>query len=634
MRMTLTLTVSILTLAHALPALAQSEDEHIVVTGTRTATPILRLPADVDVIDVEAMQSQGVASLADALAGVPGLDTVPLGGFGQQTSLFSSGANSNHTLVLFDGIRLNDAASPGSSFDAGQDTLAGLERIEIVQGPMSAVYGSDAIGGVVNILPRRGADGALNASFDLSAGARGALNGVAGIDGTLGGFRYALTAEGYATDGHDLVPERMTTHTDDSDPAESTTLTGVFDLDLTDAFALDLIVRHREARADFDAFQYTSSFEEYRADDPDIELSQNNLSLARVGATWRIAPSVSLRAAAGGVRQEREEKDGGFVTSAYEGERQFGDLTLDWSAEALGPLSAATIIVGLETQTETVDIDQGFATVAEEQDQHGAFITAQGDIARLTVTAAARVDDYEGFGTQSTWRGGASYALADSARLYAVYGTSFRAPTLYERFITFGDPNLDPEKGEAWEVGADFAFAAFAQQDGVEFGLVYRSLDIEDLIDFGPAFTYVNIDQAEIESAEARVAIHPLAWLTVRAAYVRTDAIDATTGDALLRRPEETWSAALEAEHGVFSARLSWRQVGDRADQIYGDNGFWEGVGVTPSYDVWRASAAWDVMPEARIYLAIENVADENYEPSNAFAGAPRTMTIGVRTRL
>src|SRR5688572_14034466 len=202
MRTRLNLTASILTLVCVapLPAFAEAEDDLVVVTATRAATPLLRLPADVDVIDVDTVQAQGVSTLADALSETPGLDVVSLGGFGQQTSLFSGGAHSNHTLVLLDGIRLNDTASPGSAFDAGQDTLGGLDRVEVVQGPMSAVFGSDAIGGVINLLPRRGGEGALNASFDLAGGSHGTLTGAAGIDGTLGGFRYAVTAEGYATD--------------------------------------------------------------------------------------------------------------------------------------------------------------------------------------------------------------------------------------------------------------------------------------------------------------------------------------------------------------------------------------------------------------------------------------------------
>lgn len=633
MRHVFLFSASVLALSCALPASAQDNDEAIIVTATRAAAPIQRLPADIDVIDADTAQSQGLVSIGDALSTVPGLDVVASGGVGQQTSLFSSGAHSNHTLVLFDGIRINDVASPGSAFDAGQDTLGALQRIEVVQGPMSAVFGSDAIGGVVNILPRRGGEGAFNMRFDAAAGTLGSISGAAGADGHLGGFGYAVTLEGFATEGVDLVPQRMSTHTGDKDSAESTTLTGLFDWDVSAAFALDLLLRRREARADYDAFLYTPNFEEFRADDPDLELAKNDLDIARLGATWRMTETVSLRASGGRVRQERLETDGGALLSSYDGRRDFADLTLDWESGDIAGLINTHIVTGLEAQNEEVDTDQGFAAVVASQEHRGAFVTAQGDVARFTLTAAARADDFEGFGAQGTWRLGASYALSDTARVYAVYGTSFRAPTLYERFISFGDPDLDPEKGSAWEIGGDASFSAFAREDGAELGLVYRSLDIEDLIDFGPAFTYVNIDEAEIETIEARVALRPLSWLTARAAYVHTDAADAASGDALLRRPEETWSASLEIEHGAWSGLLSWRQVGERADQIYGDDGIWRGVGVAHAYDVLRASAAWSFADDAQIYVAIDNVTDEDYEPANAFAGAQRNAVIGVRLR-
>ena len=611
----------------AFPAHAD-DDEQIVVTGTRQPTEADRLPADIDVIDIDAAVIRGQSNLADALTSTPGLNVSRSGGIGQQTSLFSGGANSNHTLILFDGVRLNDAASPGSSFDAGQDTLGALSRIEVVQGPMSAFYGSDAIGGVINILPRHGGEGAINGRLDIYGGSFGTLGGSAAIDGTLGRLRYAVTGESFATDGHDLVPDRMSTHTGDEDSAESTTLTGVFDFALAETFSVDLLLRSRDARADFDAFIYPPpTFNEQRVDDADLEIAQNDLSVARIGARWAITDALTLRATTGQVRQDRIEADAGVTTSSYEGERRFSDLTADWRHGSFS-LSA-----GFEQQDENVDIDQGFATVVASQDHQGGFILAQQTLDRLTLTGAVRVDDFEGFGTETTWRAGASFQLTEAIRAYGAYGTSFRAPTLYERFIYFGNPELDPERGEAWEIGADVGFAAFGREDGVELSGLYRSLEVEDLIDFDSFFTYANIDRANIESAEARVALRPLSWLTTRLAYVYTDAEDAAANTPLLRRPESMWTAAIEIERGPLSGHLGWRRVGERADQIYGDDGFYLGVGDADAYDVLRASAAWRFAEGAQIYIAGDNLADEDYEPVNGFAGAPSNVTIGVRLR-
>ena len=615
-------------------AFAQETNDAIVVTATRLPSDAARLPADADLIDVSEARSRGVASLADVLSEAPGLHVVQSGGAGSQASIFSGGASSNHTLVLFDGIRLNDPSSPNSAFDAGQDTLGGLTSIEVVQGPMSAVFGSDAIGGVVNMLPRHGGEGPFNAQLDIGIGSFETISSTASIDGTLGAFRYAVTAEGFATEGYDLVPERMSTHTGNEDGAESTTITGVFDLEVSNAFSLDLLLRSREARADFDAFPYTMSFQEYRADDPDLEIARNDLALARLGATWRISEALSLRASGGQLNYERAERDGGVTTASFDGERHFTDLTLDWRAGDMGVFSNAGVLLGIETEREEVDIATLFTSIVADQNRTGAFITAQGALHALTLTAAARVDEFDGFGTQETWRLGASFALADFVRVYANYGTSFRAPTLNERFDpSYGNAALEAEEALGWEAGADAWFDAFGQERGFEAGLVYRRTAVDNLIAYAsaPPYAFINIDEAELESAEARVAVSPLAWLTAQLSYVYTSAENAITGAPLPRRPEESWVATLSAERGPFSARVSWRRVGEQLDRLYGADGLFIAAGNLPSYDLIEASAAWRFSDGAQIYVSGRNLTDETYESPGAFAGAPRNFMVGVR---
>ena len=464
------------------PAFAQDNEEEVVVTATRAETPVRDLPADVTTINAESALSRGQTSLAQALEDIPGLGVVQAGGIGQQTSLFAGAANSYHTLVLFDGLRINDPSTPNSSFDAGQDQINGLTRLEVVEGPMSAVFGSDAIGGVVNMIPRHGGEGALNARLDMAAGSFETLSAAAGIDGTLGNLRYAITGEAFATEGFDLVPERMVTHTGHKDGAESAAVTGVFDLRLSPGFTLDLLARHRAARADIDVFdfEFVPPFREFRADSTDAEIAQNDLTLARLGATWTPNDALSVRATTGGIDQERVQKRFGALTDSFSGERRFADLTLEWRADAVGALSDVAFIAGVAGEREEVSIAQGFgfpppfSFTHAEQKQTGAFVTAQGRSGALSLTGAVRIDDFEGFGTQTTWRLGASFDVTDQTRIYGALGTSFRAPSLYERFSSAGTPDLDPEQGESWEVGGEARFSAFGQDAGLELRALYR----------------------------------------------------------------------------------------------------------------------------------------------------------------
>lgn len=616
----------------ALPAYAQDSNEVIVVTATRTPTAIERLPADVDVIDVDEVRGQGVLSLADALSQTPGFNVVQGGGFGQQTSLFSGGASSNHTLVLFDGIRLNDPSSPNSAFDAGQDTLGDIARVEVVQGPMSAVFGSDAIGGVINMIPRRGGDGAFNGRLEAFGGSFNTFAATAGIEGTVGRLAYAVTAENYATDGYDIVPERMSTHSGDEDGARSSTITGVFDFAATDNLSIDLLMRHRQSSAEFDAFSYVG-WDEYRVDDSNLENSKNDLSVGRLGATWRFSEALSLRATAGSLRYDRAQRDDSATSSTFEGERRFADVTLDWRSEDVGPFSSLALVGGVEAEAEEIDAAY-FSTISADQDRTGAFVTSQADRGALSVTAAVRVDDFDGFGTQETWRVGAAYLIADIARIYANYGTSYRAPTLNERFDpSYGNPDLDAEEAQGYEVGANVWFGAFGQDRGFELGALYRTTDVDNLITYAssPPYAFINIDEAELESAEARFALRPLSWLTAQVSYTHTEATNGVTGARLARRPEEAWTASLSADHGPFRAQLAWRHVGEQLDRIYSNTGLFVGAGDLPAFETLRASVGWEFAEGSEVFVAGANLTDETYEIPGGFAGAPASVLVGIR---
>lgn len=629
-------------LSAAVPAWAEDVDDELVVTATRVATPIANLPADVTVIDAEAALSRGQTTLSQALDDTPGLGLVQAGGIGQQTSLFAGGANSYHTLVLFDGLRINDPSTPNSSFDAGQDQINGLSRVEIVEGPMSAVFGSDAIGGVINMIPRRGRDGALNARMDVAAGSFETVQAAAGIDGTLGHFRYAITGEAFATDGFDLVPERIVTHTGSEDGAESSAITGVFDLQLTQNFSLDLLARHREARADIDVFdfEFVPPFREYRDDSADAEIAQNALTLARLGATWAFSDALSLRVTAGGIDQDRAQERFGALTDSFSGQRRFADVALDWRAGDVGALRDVAVVAGVGGEREEVAIAQGFgfpppfAFTRAEQEQAGAFATAQGRAGLVTLTGAVRVDDYEGFGAQTTWRVGASVDVSEQARIYGAYGMSFRAPSLYERFSSAGTPGLAPERGKSWELGAQARFGAFGQPIGIELNALYRHTALDDMIDFA-GFTYANVDEAQIDTAEARVALRPTDWLTLHGGYIYTDAQDTVANMQLLRRPEDVWLASADVTHGALTGRLSWRNVGARQDFLYGDDSFGVAslIGEAPQYDVVRASLGYAFSPSVQAYLAADNLLDETYEAASGIASAPRNVMVGLRLR-
>jgi vitamin B12 transporter len=619
-----TLGIAILSASSALAAPAHAQDSDlVVVTATRTPAPLERLPARVETITRADLDALAIVTLPAAL----GTDAVQAGGTGQQASMFLRGANSKHVLALFDGIRLNDASAPNAQYDFGLDMLGGLERIEVLRGPASALYGSDAIGGVVNMFPRRGGETPLDAFLEVASGSFDTRRLLLGAAGSAADFDYGVSGEWLETDGHDLVPARMATHSGDPDGASVSTLTANLRRD-AGAFAFDALLRMRESEAQFDTFS-GGAFFGLRADDPDLE-NEARQTVWRLGAEAETSGALLLRLSGGQVRSERAETDGGLETSSAQSERNF----LDAVAQLRSGANALT--AGVSFERNRIDTAPQFASpLSAEEDQAAAYVIGQYALSRrISATASARLDDYDSFGLETTYALG---VVADFAplRLFLSHGAAFKAPSLSERFETslfnLGNPDLRPENSRSWELGVDWS-----PSESVQAGLSYYRTRIDDLIayDFSQ-LRNVNVNRAAIDGVEAYVEASPAPWATVRAAYAWTDAVDRATGVQLQRRPRRAWR---------FDARLrpaprltlaaSWSYVGSRVDVTYDDDGaFLEPFGETDAFAIGSLAATVDLTQQVELFARVDNVANEIYEQPAAFAGAPRSASIGLRAK-
>ncbi|MBL8531799.1 MAG: TonB-dependent receptor [Hyphomonadaceae bacterium] len=604
-------------------AIAPASAEDLVVTATRTPAPLERLPARVDMIDRASIEARAIVTLPEAI----GAAAVQSGGAGQQTSAFLRGASSKHALALFDGVRLNDASTPNGQYDFGLDTLGGLDRVEVLRGPASAVYGSDAVGGVVNLIPRSGAATAFAPFAEAAHGAFDTSRVLAGAAGTAGALSYGLSGEWFDTEGYDLVPRRMATHTGDADGARITTLTAAASAQ-TGAFTFDLLGRWRESRTAFDTFS-GGPFFDLRADDPNLQ-NEATQSLWRLGAAAALSQALIARLSGGQVRSDRSESDGGVQTSAAESGRDFADLSLNYTH------GAATLTGGLAFERNSIDTTPPFANpLSAGEEQLGAYLIGQFALSEnITATAALRGDDYETFGTHTTYSLGVVADLAP-LRLYASYGTAFKAPSLSERFETsffnIGNPDLRPEESHSWEVGADVRLI-----ETWRVGASYYQTRIDDLIDYSfAALRNINVGEAAIDGAEAYVALAPASWADVRVAYAWTDAANAVTGQPLARRPEHSWRFDLAlAPVEQLTLALTWTYVGERNDVTYSDAGVFSSAnGLVDSFSIGAIAATYHVTDHADLFVRVDNVTDETYEQPAAFAGTPRAWTIGVRAR-
>ena len=620
----------------ATPAFADGE---LVITATRTPAPVERLPARVDVIDRIEIEEKGLVTLADALRQTPGLAVVSTGTYGAQTSVFSRGANSKHTLALFDGIRINDPTAPNGQYDFGQDTLGDLDRVEVLRGAASSVYGSDAIGGVVNLVPRRGADAPFAPYFDLSGGSFGTARGVIGAAGTIAALRYGVTVDALKTDGYDQIPERFTTRTGGKDGANIATVTATAAYALGGRFTVDALVRHRSARADFDTFSGgPSGFQ--RADDPRLEIDRDAYTIWRVGAE-HAGDRLTTRIDGGQVLNTRTERDAGAVTGDVDGKRSFIDLTASIKRDAFGPLRDSALSVGAQWSNEDIDNAATLFTnaVAKSESNTGLFAVGRGRVGKGTdISLSLRVDDNDGFGAETTGTLGVSQdftPLGAPVRVYASYGTSYKAPTLSERFGTnffnVGNATLRPEEGKSAELGLDWS-----PLTALRLGATLFDNRITGLIDYDFAsLRNINVDRAMTRGVESYIEAKAGDRATVRVSYVYTDAHDVSTPGAprLLRRPPHAW--AIDA-HMAVTDRLDlsagWTWASARSDVTYDNDGFFlSGSGRNPGYDVGSVSANFAFTDALTVYAAVRNVADTTYEDPNAFRGAPRSVMVGLR---
>jgi len=620
------------------PAFAD-ENDTLVVTATRTPTEVERLPARVEVIDREEIESNALLTLADALREAPGVTVASTGQPGAQTSVFLRGANSKHTLALFDGIRLNDPTAPNGQYDFGQDTLGDLDRVEVLRGAASSIYGSDAIGGVVNLVPRRGADKAFAPYFDVSAGSFESYRGVIGATGTIDALSYGATVDAFTTEGFDQIPERFVTRTGDKDGSDIRTFTGTAAYAVTEAFSLDALVRHRSSRADFDTFS-GGPFFSLRADDPDLEIDSDDYTVWRVGGSLKTG-AFTTRLSGGQVTNEREEHDGGVTTTRVEGERNFVDLTSTVAHDQLGFLQDAALTFGAQYSSESTDNSSTLFTnaLSAEEDSRAVFAVGHGRVgAGLDIAASLRWDDNENFGSETTYTLGASQTFAAFGvplRLYASYGTSYKAPTLSERygtnFFNVGNPNLVPEEGTSREIGFDYTpFAALS------LGATYFDTEIDNLIEYNfGTLQNINIGRAKIDGYEAYVRHAIGDRASLRLDYTFTDARAASSpgNPRLARRPPHAWS--LDGDVKItekLKLNASWTWTSSRIDVLYDNNGdFASGAGRTPGFDYGTVALTYAVTDAISVYASASNVSDTEYEDPNAFRGAPRSVTVGVR---
>lgn len=607
--------------------------EEVVVTATRTPTELDRIGgSSLTVITAEEIEAKGQLTVEEVLKGTPGLDVVANGGLGTSTSVFIRGADSKNTLILLDGVMFNDPSSPQRDANLANLTTDNIERIEIVRGPMSVLYGSNATAGVINIITRRG-KGAPSFSLGGEAGSYGTWKTYAGASGALERFHYSLglsrtESQGFSTANDDN--QRIPTgegKTSEKDGWRNSTLSGNVGYLLTPDAELSAVFRYMDSRVDID-----SSVNGYLQDDkigaPRDKFIDSEELLARVNLRNRLlAGRLDSNLYYQRTDKERVIIDD-FGRTLYNGE----SAEVGWQG-SLAPVHGHGLTLGLAYLDERMDTSGGF-TLIDERSANVGSIWLQDQFSpgkAFTLVAGLRLDDHDRFGSKATYRISPSYeVVATGTTFKAAYGTGFRAPSLFELYAPYyGNSALEAEESKGWDVGVEQELLG----GGLTVGATYFQTKFDNLIQYD--FTTWRYEQASgettVRGVESFLRWSPWAALDLTATHTYTDT-EKASGERLSRRPLN--KASLGAGYR-FSQRLRgnlqllW--VGERDESPFARDKDGNRVYTLDAYTVVNLAARYALSPNLDLYGRIDNLFDEKYEEAWSYATPGISGHVGVK---
>ena len=600
----------------------------VVVTADRFPTDPDKVTGSYTIFTNEQMQRQQLRTAADVLRWVPGVSVQQSGGEGTQTSVFVRGANSNHTLVLIDGVNVSDPSSANGAVDFAHFLTENLDRIEVVRGPMSTLYGSQAIGGVINMVTKAG-QGPMNGAAFTELGTRLTTNSGGFVRGSDGRFNYNLTFANTYAPNSTIVPARFTPPGGfvDSDPYLNITAASRLGFEINDTLNLNWFTRFISTQVKFD---------QVGLEDPNAtEFTQqffNRLELDGNFFNGRWKPVFGLNYSTV-YRHDQDfpslQNPFPFTQDSYFNGRR---LQADWKNE-INITEQYGLIAGIDYDRtwaySNADGGQGWGTMA----QAGFYGQARANpLQGLNLNLGGRIDVNDTYGTVTTWRGGASYLWAPTdTKVKASYGTAFKAPSLFELygagFFCAGSRNLRPEYSRGYEVGVEQGM--FGRK--VTAGIAYFFNSYNNLIQCPPPFTSLqNVAHAQSEGFEMFVQIKPFSWLDFNFEYTYLIARNVDANVPLVRRPGDTFNFRAEVR--------PWDNVrfGAGVIQVSSRNDFNATTGaiMQPSpYTLLRFTAAYDVIPSVQLFARAENVLNRVYEEPEGFQAPYFQAFFGVKAR-
>lgn len=612
----------------------------IVVSPTTIPTPAVQIASSVTVITSADIERQHYVTVPDTLTAVPGLNVVQSGGPGGQTSVFIRGTNSNQVKVLIDGVDASDPSNPNGAFDFAHLLTGDIARIEVLRGPQSGLYGSDAIGGVISITTKKG-EGPTKITASLEGGSFQTFNQTAGLSGSQGEFNYAFNVLHFRAGSVPVTPLNLLAPGEkrNNDSYDNWTYSSRLGADLSDNLAANLIGRYTEAKHGLTADDAVN-FPPNSAPEVLQDTQRNHQLFTRGEVVWSLLDGRFKNFF--GVNYSNQWT--WFFDPNPDSFSPFGSvappitnvgqrLKFDWRGE-IGVAPGQTLVLGLEDQKESLRTDSTATepdvqtTTTASTGNKAAYVELQSEFNKhFFLVSNIRYDDNDSFGAHTTWRIAPNFIVPGiETKLKATYGTGFKAPTLVELFVNnpslfqVANPNLQPEIS----TGYDFGFEQPVLNGRVNFGLTYYRNDVRNLIVNvfnGATFTatYMNVGHANMYGIESFASAAVTDELKVRVDYTTTHTRDETTNLGLLRRPgNKTSVAAIWTPLNQLMLSATVVHVSSWVD-VNRDTAVFVPRLDAPSYTTVNLAANYNVTKNVTVFARADNMFNYQYQNPYGF---------------
>jgi vitamin B12 transporter len=624
---------------NVLDSLKSYELSDVIITATRTATPAYELASSFSLIDSSQITDSHKNNIYELLQSQPGISISQQGAPGAFTQIYIRGADPSQTQVIIDGVSMNMANDPDNTYDFADLSTDNVERIEIIRGPQSTLYGSDALAGVINIITKKGS-GRPTFSFSTEGGSYNTYKGLLGLRGSLNSLNYSLSFSKFKTNGFSAADKNFgNTEKDGTDNYNGSARIGY---DISSNFNLNLFGRFTKANTDLDqtgglygddpTYKYNLEEGAYRL--------EGNLKL--LDGQWDQKIGVSF------IRNLRKYKfdvtanNPAESRSNYNGER----LKFDWQNNIQLDTNN-NLIFGLETENESASsyyyyyniLSASPVPIISEFPRQNIQTTGIYVEEQLKVnnnffgSIGIRYDRNERFGSVVTFRIAPAYVFWSSGtKIKATYGTGFKAPSLFYLYDpAYGNPDLSPEKSRGWDAGIEQYLFNYK----ITAGITYFHNTFSDLFGFDNNFRTININKSQTEGVEVYLNSKLPYDLSVNANYTYTDSKDLSPGSIdqnlpLLRRPKH--KAAIDIYYDFtksINAGIETIYVGNRDDKNFST---YPAARVTlDSYTLINASATFRVTKRVQFYGRLVNILDSSYEEIYGYGTAGRSGYVGLK---